>query len=197
MGDSTYYYDLAQADATAYGVPAAVETTLIGAESSYNPNAYNPATGAYGLGQILSSTAANPGYGIEPVDPSNPVASLNFAAQYLAAAYQQLGSWSQAVSAYFNGIGAQAANPGLTYPNSAVQAAAAQADAANGTSTASSSGSQTTPNAEASSEGSGCTGWLSTPVACITATLTELGFVLLALVVIGAGLFLLRNRGGT
>lgn len=55
-------------------------------------------------------------------------------------------------------------------------------------------GSQTSPDNSASSNSSGCTGWISTPVACITATLTELGFILLALVVIAVGLFLFYEK---
>lgn len=56
------------------------------------------------------------------------------------------------------------------------------------------SGTQTSPDASASSNASGCTGWISTPVACITASLTELGLIILGLLVLGVGLWMLGER---
>jgi soluble lytic murein transglycosylase-like protein len=183
-----------------FGVPPSILTEYIQDESGFNPDAYNASSGAAGLGQILDSTAANPGYGITPVsNPYDPQQSTNFIAQYLSAAYAQLGSWTQAVSSLYNGIGGQAANPSLTTPNASALAAAQAADAglappAATTGTAATQGSQATPNQSAASEVSGCTSWLTTPTACITATLEELGLVLLALVVIGGGLYLLKEK---
>lgn len=75
------------ADATAgTPIPPALLGNLIGVESSGNPASVNPATGAAGLGQVLPSTAANPGFGVAPL-PANasPEQQAKFAAQYLYA----------------------------------------------------------------------------------------------------------------
>jgi hypothetical protein len=72
------------AAAQQYGVPQNFLTTMLGTENSgFNPNLVNPKSGAIGLGQFMPSTAQNvPGYG--PVDPTNPIASINAMAAYLA-----------------------------------------------------------------------------------------------------------------
>ncbi len=58
----------------------------LGNESSFNPYATNSGSTATGLGQTLSGTAANPGYGISPLsDPTDPAQSTLFTSQYLAA----------------------------------------------------------------------------------------------------------------
>jgi len=55
----------------------------IGAESGFNPNIVNPTTGAQGLGQVLPSTAALPGYDVSPLtNPFDPQSNLQFASQY-------------------------------------------------------------------------------------------------------------------
>lgn len=90
-----------QAAAT-YNVPNALALDLFSAESGNDPNAVNPVSGAFGLGQILPSTAANPGYGISPLtNPFDPTANANFALAYLSALYHKLGSWVAAVTAYY------------------------------------------------------------------------------------------------
>lgn len=95
------YYDQAVLAANNAGVPANLFTAIIGAESNWNPNAYNASSGAAGFGQVLGSTAANPGYGIQPLtNPYDPSANLNFSAQYLAAQYNRTGSWMGATQAY-------------------------------------------------------------------------------------------------
>jgi soluble lytic murein transglycosylase-like protein len=187
----TLYETEAAAYANQYGVPTQLFSDLINQESSFNPNAYNPLSGATGIAQFLPSTAADPGYGVSSFDPTNPDSSLSAAAQYLSALYHTFGSWTQALLAY-SGSSGTTPYPGNQAIANDLQVLGEGQGTASSTSAA---GSQTTPNTEASSEASGCTGWLSTPVACITATLTELGFVLLALVVIAAGLFLLRDKG--
>lgn len=99
MSGSTYAAQIAQA-ASQYGVPDDLLYDQIAAESNFNPNAVNPSSGATGIAQILPTTAANPGYGIASVDPNDPAASINFAAQYDAALYNQTGSWTSALESY-------------------------------------------------------------------------------------------------
>lgn len=82
------------------GIPSGLLSSLLAQESSFNPDAYNPSSGAEGIAQIIPSTAADPGYGISPVDPTNPAASISFAGQYLTALQQATGSWLNAVQAY-------------------------------------------------------------------------------------------------
>ncbi len=57
-------------------------------ESGWNPQARNPTPGstATGLGQILASTAARPGFGVQPIPleaRTDPAASLRFMADYM------------------------------------------------------------------------------------------------------------------
>lgn len=99
MSGGAYDSTIASAAST-YGVPPSLLSWQINQESGGNPNAYNPRSGATGIAQFLPSTAANPGYGIAPFDPTNPTASINGAAQYDAALYQQTGSWAGALSSY-------------------------------------------------------------------------------------------------
>lgn len=65
-------------------IPADLATTLIGHESSWDPGKVNPDTGAFGLGQTLPSTAANPGFGMSPL-PRNatPQQQTDWAVRYL------------------------------------------------------------------------------------------------------------------
>jgi hypothetical protein len=96
---SPYDSAIAQAEA-ANGIPTGLLHTVIGAESNYNPAAFNPASGAAGIGQFLPSTAADPGYGIAPFNPADPFASISAAGQYLKAMFAKTGSWAGAVQAY-------------------------------------------------------------------------------------------------
>jgi hypothetical protein len=98
---SNPYADQIAATEKANGIPTGLLNQLIATESGYNPAAFNPASGATGIAQILPSTAASPGYGIAPLSNiSDPNASIAFAGQYLAAQYKRTGSWTSAVSAY-------------------------------------------------------------------------------------------------
>lgn len=100
------YYPMAINAANTFGVPSKLFTSLINSESGFDPNARNGS--AIGIAQFLKSTAANPGYGIAPFDPTDPTASLNGAAQYIKALYNKAvgkglsgyDAWSDAVSAY-------------------------------------------------------------------------------------------------
>ena len=98
---SSPYYPLAYQSAQTYGVPVDLFTSIISAESMWDAGITNQKSGAMGLGQVLPSTAANPGYGISPLTNAyDPTSNLNFSAQYLAALYGQYGSWQGAVNAY-------------------------------------------------------------------------------------------------
>jgi Transglycosylase SLT domain len=98
-GTVAFYENIAAQDAAQYGVPVGLFENQIQQESGFNPD---PSTGVPGGGiaQIEAQTAADPGYGLSPVDPDNPEQSLQFAAQYDAALYQQTGSWTGALQAY-------------------------------------------------------------------------------------------------
>ena len=69
------------------GLDANTLRGVIAQESAFRPGAVSP-TGAVGLGQVLPSTARDPGYGIRGIDPAtlrDPYANIDFAAQYVAA----------------------------------------------------------------------------------------------------------------
>ncbi len=62
-------------------------------ESNFDPKAVSP-TGARGVMQILPSTAAKPGYGVEGIDPEmllDAKANIDFGAKYVAALAKQTG----------------------------------------------------------------------------------------------------------
>lgn len=88
-------YDRLIADAAAStGIPANLLTGLFAQESGFRPDAVNPKSGAAGMGQVLASTAANPGYGMQPLpdaDRMNPEKAIPWSAQYLAARGRSLG----------------------------------------------------------------------------------------------------------
>jgi P-type conjugative transfer protein TrbL len=115
---------LAIQDAQAAGVDPATFVAQIQAESNFNPNAVNNASGATGIAQFLPSTAANAGFGIAPFNPSDPVAALQAAAQYDAALAQRGGSLTSALTAYSGGL--TPTNPG-DYTQAFANAAAADA----------------------------------------------------------------------
>jgi len=69
------------------GIPVDVLIAQARQESSFNANAVGGA-GEIGIGQILPSTARNPGYGLPGVDPAalkDPRTNINFQADYLKA----------------------------------------------------------------------------------------------------------------
>lgn len=76
---------LAASQAT--GIPLPLLAAQIMQESTFNPAAVS-STGAIGLGQVLPSTARDPGYGVTPIDPAkltDPAENIRFTANYLAA----------------------------------------------------------------------------------------------------------------
>ncbi|MBV8893311.1 MAG: transglycosylase SLT domain-containing protein, partial [Acidobacteria bacterium] len=115
---------IGQQYAAQYGVPWSIFEAQIQAESSWNPNVGCNSHGACGIAQFLPSTAAQ-----FNLDPNDPVASLQAAAQYDAQLHQQDGSWVAALTAYSGGL--TPANPADYGP---VFAAAETADG--GTATA-------------------------------------------------------------
>jgi hypothetical protein len=79
-----------------YGLPAGLLANTAGAESSFNPSAVNPDSGATGLMQFMPSTAKQMG-----IDPTDPYQSIDAAGRY----YQHLisqhnGDVPAAVAAY-------------------------------------------------------------------------------------------------
>lgn len=82
----------ATAQANAYGIPPDIFANLIGAESSWNPNAIG-AAGEQGIAQLMPGTAPN-------INRFDPFASLSKAAQLLRQYYDKFGSWPLAIAAY-------------------------------------------------------------------------------------------------
>lgn len=89
---------LATQDAIAAGIDPATFLAQINAESNFNPNVGCNSSGACGIAQFIPSTAAQFG-----LNPSDPVASLQAAAQYDAQLVQQTGSLTAALTAYSGG----------------------------------------------------------------------------------------------
>lgn len=87
----------------------AVLPNLIQTESSGNPNAVSP-KGALGLTQVMPETAANPGYGVMPMQNNSPEEQKRFGRDYLAAMLKENGGdIHKALSAYNAGQGNQVA----------------------------------------------------------------------------------------
>lgn len=81
------FRELIQQASTKYGVPADLIAAQMKQESGFRPDAVSK-TGAKGLMQILDSTARDPGYGMQGVDPAtlrDPAANIDFGVRYLAA----------------------------------------------------------------------------------------------------------------
>jgi hypothetical protein len=99
--------DLARQMAERYGVDPDIYVRLIQQESGFNPRAVNERTGATGLAQIMGPTAQDPGFGVSPVrDRFDPVESLRFGAEYLAAMLKRYeGDYPRALAAYNAGFG--------------------------------------------------------------------------------------------
>ena len=98
---------LARQMAERYGVDPDIFVRLIQQESSFNPTAVNPDTGATGLAQIMGPTAQDPGFGVTPIrDRLDPVESLRFGAEYLSAMLRRYeGDYPRALAAYNAGFG--------------------------------------------------------------------------------------------
>ena len=88
-------------------------------ESNFN-NAAVSATGALGICQILPSTAAEPGYGVEPITEDqilDPVQATRFLCRYLDALRVHVGGgkWSQALLHYNVGPAGDVATASSAY----------------------------------------------------------------------------------
>lgn len=80
-----------------YGLPAGLLDRLVSLESSYNPNAYNSASGASGLTQIIKRfhpTVSN---------PFDPYEALDYTARMLSQWFAEWQSWDSAVAAWHSG----------------------------------------------------------------------------------------------
>lgn len=82
----------------ATGVPVPILAAQAKQESRFNPSATGRA-GEVGIGQILPSTARNPGYGMQGVEPTelrDPAKNIMFQAQYMKGIGDKLGvkDWS-------------------------------------------------------------------------------------------------------
>lgn len=168
-------------------------------ESGGNYSAQNPqpgatASGAYGFTNSTWRQYAQEigvDLGLYPTAASAP-SSVQDAVFQQAVNQNGLADWTcpncdPALVSYLNGTPGSGALPVFSNGSTA-QPAASSSAAPN------QPGSQTSPDSAASSNTSGCTSWLGTPVACITATLTELGLIALALVVLAIGLKMLADK---
>lgn len=93
------------------GIPASLLMAQHKQESGFNPNATGKA-GEIGLGQIMPSTARDPGFGVASVDPAtlrDPETNIMFAARYMAARAKAQGvtDWGNPAAALraYNGGG--------------------------------------------------------------------------------------------
>ena len=101
------YQDLAYQYAQQAGISRPdIFVGLINEESGFDPNAIS-SNGAIGLGQVLPSTAASPGYGVASFDPYDTDSNLQGSANYFGALLSHFGgNYEQAASAYNLGVGA-------------------------------------------------------------------------------------------
>ena len=88
------YRQIATQAAQTYGIPVDTFLSLLGAESSWNPNALSP-KGAIGIGQLMPATAKELG-----VDPYDPEQNIYGSAKYLAQQFKRFGDPALAVAAY-------------------------------------------------------------------------------------------------
>lgn len=101
------YRQIATQAAQTYGIPVDTFLSLLGAESSWNPNALSP-KGAIGLGQLMPATAKELG-----VDPYDPEQNIYGSAKYLAQQFKRFGDPALAVAAYNAGPSAVAKYGGI------------------------------------------------------------------------------------
>lgn len=83
-------------------IPSGLYSTLVQAESSWNPQAVSP-TGARGLAQIIPSTGRQPGFGVQPVkNIDDPFENLRFGSDYLGAMLKRYGGDKEAALLAYN-----------------------------------------------------------------------------------------------
>lgn len=83
-----------------YGLPPRMLARVAYQESRYNPDAYNPRSGARGMMQIIPRF--HPGVNVEDSDPQD---DIFYAARYLRENYNRFGDWKMALAAYNWGPG--------------------------------------------------------------------------------------------
>lgn len=91
-----------------YSLPAGLLSRLMDKESRYDPDAFNPCTGATGITQAMPIFVQDmAGRFRNPFDPLNPRAALAATAKYLAWVYKRSGSlsWALPLMAYNWGEG--------------------------------------------------------------------------------------------
>jgi hypothetical protein len=88
----------ARAAATRAGCDPDLFERQIQQESGFDPDAYNQGSGATGIAQIVSRFHPD-------VDPRDPIASLDYAARWMATLHRQYGSYQRALAAYNWGPG--------------------------------------------------------------------------------------------
>ena len=89
-----------------YGIPPDILKAAAAVESGNNPLAVSP-KGAQGVMQVMPQTAAQPGMGVQhmnPADLRDPEKNIDFGARYLRRLYEQTGSWPAALQAYNGGL---------------------------------------------------------------------------------------------
>jgi hypothetical protein len=99
------YQELANKYATQFGIDPELYSRVINQESRWNPNAVSPA-GARGIAQIMPATAADPGFGVSPVQLGNTEDELRFGAEYLSSMIGRYdGDVNKGLAAYNWGAG--------------------------------------------------------------------------------------------
>ena len=82
---------------TGYKLPPNLLHNLLQAESAFDPKAKSKA-GAIGIAQIMPKFHPT-------VDPTDPLASIDYAGKHLRDLYEELGDWDKAIAAYNTGAG--------------------------------------------------------------------------------------------
>lgn len=100
------YRQIAVEQAKRAGVDPSLFTSLITAESNWNPKAVSR-VGAQGFGQVMPETARQPGFGVTPLaNPFDGQENLRFSADYLSKLMQRYnGDTRRALAAYNWGAG--------------------------------------------------------------------------------------------
>lgn len=94
------------------GYPEWIALRQIEIESNWQTDVVS-SDGAIGIAQVLPTTAAQPGFGIKPFNPTDPEASINFLFRYMLQIRARTRLWSLALCAYNVGLHAppQSASP--------------------------------------------------------------------------------------
>lgn len=96
--------NLVRGAAKEFGVDWKILASLIHAESSFNPKAWNESTDAFGLGQITEMAEKDIQAAIGPINISDPKDNIRGTAWYLAWCIKQMGSVRMGLWAYQMGV---------------------------------------------------------------------------------------------